>query len=246
MGCRAKAFAHSHHARRIERGDRRRPGLGPRLAADRRAPSRRFGRKRKMARIGILAFGSLIGNPGDEIAALEVAAERRRGVLTPFQVEFARSSTKRGGAPTLVPYLHGDPVNAEILVVEATDQLARDALWRRETDNLDSKRGYREPKNPGTNTLIIKSFENFEGLPLVLAAFFPATIEHPTPTLLAELAIQSAQDCTVQSGRDGISYLIEVKCYGIVTPLSPNYETEILRITGTATLAEARAKLTRR
>jgi hypothetical protein len=57
-----------------------------------------------MPRIGILAFGSLIGNPGDEIAALEIAAERRHGVLTPFPVEFARSSTKRGGAPTLVPY----------------------------------------------------------------------------------------------------------------------------------------------
>jgi hypothetical protein len=196
-----------------------------------------------MARIGILAFGSLIGSPGDEIAALEVAAERRHGVLTPFPVEFARSSKKRGGAPTLVPYLHGGPVKAEILVVEATAQLAKDALWRRETDNLHSKRGYREPKSPGTNTLVIKSFENFEGLPLVLAAFFPATIEHPTPTRLAELAIQSAQDRTVRSGRDGISYLIEVKRYGIVTPLSPRYEREILRITGTATLAEARAKL---
>src|SRR5262245_40196043 len=199
-----------------------------------------------MARIGILAFGSLIGNPGNEIAALEIAAERKRGMLTPFPVEFARSSTKRGGAPTLVPYPNGGRVNAEVIVVEATEQLAKDALWRRETDNLDSKCGYREPTNPSTNTLVIKSFENFEGLPLVLAAFFAANIEHPTPTRLANLAIQSARDRTVRLGRDGISYLIEVKRYGIVTPSSPNYEREILRITGTATLVEARAKLTGR
>src|SRR5262245_17111196 len=58
-----------------------------------------------------------------------------------------------------------------------------------------------------------------------------ATIEHPTATHLAKLAIQSAQDRTVRPGRDGISYLIEAKRHGIVTPLSPNYEREILRIT---------------
>src|SRR5262245_16347025 len=51
-----------------------------------------------------------------------------------------------------------------------------------------------------------------------------ATIEHPTATHLAKLAIQSAQDRTVRPGRDGISYLIEAKRHGIVTPLSPNYD----------------------
>src|SRR5262249_4124545 len=35
---------------------------------------------------------------------------------------------------------------------------------------------------------------------------------------------QSAQDRTVRPGRDGISYLIEAKRHGIVTPLSPNYD----------------------
>jgi hypothetical protein len=199
-----------------------------------------------MARIGILAFGSLIGDLGAEISALEVAVERRRGVLTPFPIEFARSSTKRGGAPTLVPHRLGAPVKAEIIVVEAAEQLAKDALWRRETDNLNSKDGYRERKNPNKNTLIIKSLTNLEGLPLVLVACFAATIEHPTATHLAELAIQSAQDRTVRPGRDGISYLIEAKRHEIVTPLSPNYEREILRITGKATLEESLAGLIRR
>jgi hypothetical protein len=197
-----------------------------------------------MARIGILAFGSLIGKPGDEIAALEVVGERRRGVQTPFRIEFARSSTKRGGAPTLVPYPDGAAVQAEIIVVEATEQLAKDALWRRETDNLKSKRGYRDSTKPGVNTLVIKSFENFEGLPLVLAAFLAPTIEPLTPTRLADLAIQSAKDRTVRPGRDGISYLIQAKRYGIATPLSPDYEQEVLRLTGTTTLEEARTNLT--
>ncbi len=197
-----------------------------------------------MARIGILAFGSLIRNSGREIAELEVVAERRHSVQTPFPVEFARSSTKRGGAPTLVPYPTGASVAAEIIVIEASEQLAKDALWRRETDNLGSKKGYRERDNPNTNTLVIKSFKNFEGLPLVLAAWFQATIECPTATGLANLAIASAKDRSVSPGRDGITYLIDAKDCGIVTALSPDYEREILRLIGAATLEQAREALT--
>jgi hypothetical protein len=73
-----------------------------------------------MARTGILTFGSLIGKPSDEIAALEVVDARRRGVQTPFRIEFARSSTKDCGPPTLVPYPDGDAVQAEVIVVEGT------------------------------------------------------------------------------------------------------------------------------
>jgi hypothetical protein len=55
------------------------------------------------ASLGILAFGSLIDNPGAEIEAALVG--RKLNIRTPFGVEFARSSIKRGGAPTLVPSL---------------------------------------------------------------------------------------------------------------------------------------------
>jgi hypothetical protein len=48
------------------------------------------------ATLGILAFGSLISNPGAEIEAALVG--RKVDVRTPFGVEFARGSTKRGGA----------------------------------------------------------------------------------------------------------------------------------------------------
>ncbi len=81
------------------------------------------------ASIGILAFGSLIDSPGAEIEA--ALAGRRVNVRTPFGVEFARSSTKRGGAPTLVPLKQGGtPVLAQILLVNVSEQEAKNRLWR--------------------------------------------------------------------------------------------------------------------
>lgn len=44
--------------------------------------------------VGILAFGSLIDDPGKEIEAALVG--RKANVVTPFNVEFARTSKKRG------------------------------------------------------------------------------------------------------------------------------------------------------
>ena len=55
--------------------------------------------------IGVLAYGSLITDPGSELVAITLAVTK--DVLTPFSVEFARKSRKRCGAPTLVPVDHG-------------------------------------------------------------------------------------------------------------------------------------------
>src|SRR4051812_34441538 len=115
-----------------------------------------------MARIGILAFGSLIDRPGDEIARVEVKAERKRGVRTPFKVEFARSSVRRGGAPSLVPYADGACVSAEIIIIEATEEGAKDMLWRRETNNCIG--GYTERSGPRGDSLFIRRIEDFEDL----------------------------------------------------------------------------------
>ncbi len=54
---------------------------------------------------------------------------------------------------------------------------------------------------------------------------------------LAARAIASVT--TAESGKDGISYLIAAKKNGLVTPLSPDYEREILRQTGTENLEAA-------
>jgi hypothetical protein len=196
-------------------------------------------RGRSVARIGILAFGSLIDDPREEIAAIEVAAERMRDIFTPFPVEFARQSRERGGAPTLVPHSKGAPVCAQIIVVETTLQEAKNCLWRRETNKVGQGGSYQHRDNPGVNTLVIKEYA-LAGMPVVLAATFQATIEPLTATHLAELAIGSAKE--KKDGKDGISYLIAAKRNGIVTPLSPAYEAEILRLSDAPTLEAARDK----
>ena len=65
--------------------------------------------------VGILAYGSLIGDPGAEI---EPHITRRISCRTPFKVEFARTSRTRKGGPTLVPYKDGSEVAAQILLVD--------------------------------------------------------------------------------------------------------------------------------
>jgi hypothetical protein len=194
----------------------------------------------KEGSLGILAFGSLIDNPGTEIEAAVVG--RKLNIRTPFGVEFARSSTKRGGAPTLVPVEKvGAPVLAQILLVNVSEQEAKDRLWRREIDRVGRGGRYASSQNPGPNTLIIDRYEKFEGVDTVLAARFAATIVPLTAICLAELAIKSARQA--RAGRDGITYLINAKRNGITTPLSEAYEQEILRRLHAQDLIEALRKV---
>lgn len=101
--------------------------------------------------IGMLAFGSLIGNPGDEL--LSLICRRIDNVETPFRVEFARRSQHRDGAPTLVPVDRGGAqVNAAILVLDEAVQEteAKNKLYRRETHNVGRKDiVYRRMREPG-------------------------------------------------------------------------------------------------
>jgi len=64
-------------------------------------------------KIGILAFGSLIDDLGEEIA--NVISDDPITIETPFPVEYGRFSLRRGGAPTLVPHASGGSVTAHIL-----------------------------------------------------------------------------------------------------------------------------------
>jgi hypothetical protein len=192
------------------------------------------------ASVGILAYGSLIDDPGPEIEA--ALTGRKLNVRTPFGVEFARASTKRGKAPTLVPVQQGGAsVPGQILLVNVSEREAKDRLWRREIDKIGSGGHYIHRTDPGPNTLIIDRYENFEGIGVVLAARFPATIRPLTAVNLAELAIESAR--RARTGRDGITYLIDVKGNGIKTPLLEAYEHEILRLTDSRDLNEALRKI---
>src|SRR5947209_6105642 len=68
-------------------------------------------------KVGIFGFGSLISDPGVELAN---ATASRIEAETPFAVEYGRTSKRtRGGAPTLVPVRTGGAhVKATIFVLK--------------------------------------------------------------------------------------------------------------------------------
>lgn len=190
--------------------------------------------------IGILAYGSLIDDPDVEIA--EATIGTKADVLTPFNIEYARTSNSRGGAPTLVPVTHGgSPVSGQIFILDVPEREAANRLWRRETRKVGSGLEYAPPKKIGPNTVVVKRLENFAGVSVVLYTQIAANIELLTGEALAALAIASVGKA--KPGMDGISYLIAAKGNGITTALSADYEAEIQRQTGCEGLEEALAKL---
>ena len=125
--------------------------------------------------------------------------------------------------------------------MDLPEQEAKNRLWRRETDRVGEGGHYLERRSPGSDTLIIDRHENVGDIAVVLAARFPANIAPLDAEVLATLAIESARQ--LDNGRDGISYLLDAKRNGIVTPLSAPYELEILRRTETTTLGDALMKI---
>lgn len=193
-----------------------------------------------MNQIGILAYGSLIEDPGHELEPL--VQQTMREVVTPFNVEFARSSRSRGCAPTLVPVNgYGNPVKAVILLLRETVDLetAKNLLWRRETRNENSKKTYANPKSPTKNQVVVELIENLHGVAKVIYTKIGSNIESPTASELARLAIKSARTEAGANGKDGISYLLSIKRQGIKTPLMESYEAEILKKLGVNNLDDA-------
>jgi hypothetical protein len=190
--------------------------------------------------VGILAYGSLIADPREEIRNATV--EIKKGVVTPFKVEFARSSRTRCGAPTLVPVdVGGAEVLAWIFVLDVSEKEAANRLWRRETDAVGSGKNYKRPKKPGQNSVVVDHLENFEGVGVVLYAKISANIPDVDAEKLASLAIISAR--ALDNGRDGISYLLRARANGVETPLSAKYEREILRRLKAKNLKDALRKV---
>lgn len=193
-----------------------------------------------MSKIGILAYGSLIEDPGLELRPLISA--RVIDVETPFNIEFARSSRSRDEAPTVVPVDSlGAPVKAVILVLneEVEIGVAKDLLWRRETRSEGSNRHYRNPINPSPNQVVIVEVKDLGGIDVVLYTRIGASIFSPTSKKLARLAIKSAAGKAGAKGKDGISYLISLKRQKIETPLMAQYEAEILNTVGASSLQDA-------
>lgn len=195
-----------------------------------------------MAKIGILAYGSLIEEPGPEIGPL---IDDRINVWTPFNIEFARKSSSRDDAPTVIPVVgYGAPVNAVILVLREGSvglQEAMNRLWRRETRKEGTGKPYKRPENPGPNHVLVDVAENLGGVDTVLYTRIGTNIpdSERTPENLAKLAIDSAMAGAGKEGKDGISYLLSLKNQGIETPLMRAYEKHILLLTKTDSLQAA-------
>ena len=189
--------------------------------------------------VGILAYGSLIKDPGREIK--EVWIPPTKYVMTPFPVEFARTSCGRGCAPTLVPYEDGSRVRAQVFVVDTSTEDATDRLYRREVDAVGSGRCYKHKDNPGLNTVIVKPLKRQFGLDVVLYTCIGANIDEPNAAKLAQYAIDSVTKA--KPGMDGISYLKNAMDAGIETPLTAAYAEEIQRRTGALNLADALEKV---
>lgn len=192
------------------------------------------------SQIGVLAYGSLIDDPGDELKA--VVVETVRGLETPFHVEYARSSRSRGGAPTLVPVSEGGGrVAAAIhaLSSEVSLEEAKDWVWRREVRQFGANDHYIEAAHAGKNNVRIGTLENFSGCATVLYTIIGANVSPLNGHELARLAIASAKDSSVGVGKDGISYLIAARRHGIETPLTKDYAAQILSQTNTTSLEDA-------
>ncbi len=98
----------------------------------------------------------------------------------------------------------------------------------------------RYPENPGINDVVIKTIEGFNGIDIVLYTHIASNIKELTPSELARLAIHSAKG--PEDGRDGITYLMDAKKYGIKTPLMDAYEEQIKKEMGVESLSEALLK----
>lgn len=199
----------------------------------------------KNYKIGILAFGSLINNPGKEISEI---TETKIDCDTPFKVEFARVSSTRGNAPTLIPFENGKIIKAKIIILQSNTDIntAKDILWRRELHKKDKTKKYTHKNKQEENDVVIEKLDNFMNVTTVLYTSIYGNIKQTlTGELLADFAIKSILSKAGQEEKDGIRYLLAAKRNGIITLLSNEYEKQILHKTKTTSLEEAIEKLDR-
>lgn len=178
----------------------------------------------------IFTYGSLIDDPGEELGAhicYSFVCE------SPFAVEYARSSTRRAGAPVLVKSENGSRVCGRILVTD----------FPRTLENLERVKELVRDRE-GTKSEYIQTMEicNIED---VIYCDIPTNLENPDGSILANLAVEGVKNCKKEGKQDknGIRYLINNIKNGITTPLTLSYKNEILRITESSSLEEAEKKL---
>lgn len=186
-------------------------------------------------RVAILAYDSLVTDPGEELAPL---IAERRPCLTPFPVEFARLAPELNHGPvlTVVGVGEGDPVAGSLLVLTpgTSVETATRCLWRRVTQQIGSA------KLPlGADRHRVRMIGGLAGLDVTL--YWQAEANYPRPEAagLARRAIESATGEAGRARQDGISYLAQVVAAGIRTRLTEGYVAALLAATHTTSLEAA-------
>jgi len=140
----------------------------------------------------------------------------------------------------------GCRVKAEIIVLSPDVSLieAKNMLWRRETHQVSSGKMYYPRRSRNAVRILEKKL--LGGIDRVLYTDFYAASKTraPKPRNLGRKAISSAR--LKRDGKDGITYLLRAKQFGIRTPLMKKYEAEVLELTGTRSLPDALAKVQER
>ena len=205
------------------------------------------------ASFGILAYGSLIANPGKEVE--EITERSIENVMTPFEVEYARKSSGRHGAPTLVPVPKGKGGNVQaqifVLTADVDEQKACDVLYRREINKVRSDKVYVDEKQrKKANGVVIDPMNGFEGFSKVFSTTLKANFEEilddelspqEKAEVLAKAAVESVTEETYPRNRDGIRYLADAIDNGIQTPLTEAYRLAVVAsVDGAENLDQAR------
>ena len=204
--------------------------------------------------IGILAYGSLITHPGQEIAS--VLDHVIPDVMTPFPVEYARKSGTRAGAPTLVPVPIGcgTPVKAVVLVLKkyTRKKKAQNFLYRRELHKEGDPKVFYDDQvqRQKRDALVIETMKNQFGLSVIYYTALKPNFTEILDTkltqeqkaeLLARAAIDSLTQETYAKEMDGIQYLADNIEAGVVTVLTEVYAQAILSKVGiVSNLGQAR------
>jgi hypothetical protein len=174
--------------------------------------------------VAIMAYGSLIHEPGPELGLVVVD---RRPCRTPFPVEYGRASRRWGGGPVLVPHPVHRGAGGVLLVLNAAVALGQAVELLREREGLPGGHGVVEVDTPGPY--------------LVIAACLPRNLPAPDmrPRALAARAVTSA----ASGPRNGIAYLRRACAFGVRTPLTDEYTAAVLDLTGAPTLEDAERRL---
>ena len=174
--------------------------------------------------IAILAYGSLLHEPGPQLAPLIVG---REPCETPFPVEYGRASRRWNDGPVLVPHPDGGPVAGELLLLSPGLPLGVAVDLLAEREGLLSARGVVEVPMDGER--------------MVLAASLPRNL--PLPDMRPRALARRAAASVPRGERNGVAYLRGAIASGITTPRTAEYAEEILALAGASSLEDAERRL---